>query len=162
MAKQPRPSAPVRRSPRAARPASQRGTRAPLQPGRPLLVPFAAVFGGLVVLELAYLTWLLVDPGAGFDEVPGWPVGVLVAMAVWVAVGAVLVLLGRARGWLVLALGSIPPLLGLLGIAVLFGSLGGGRATWWAVLMTVGPIGALVLACQRPVREWTRRRGTPG
>ena len=81
----------------------------------------------------------------------------LVVLAVWALVGAALVFLGRGRGWLVLAAGSVLPLLGLLAVTVLFGTLGGGSATWWAVLLTVGPIGSLVLACQRPVREWTTR-----
>lgn len=146
---------PVRRSPKAARPAPSRP--APEAHVRPVQVPFAAVFGGLVAAEMLYLAWLLFDTDAGADGVPRWPETTLVVLAVWALVGAVLVFLGRGRGWLVLAVGSVPPLLGLLAVTVLFGSLGGGSATWWAVLLTVGPIGSLVLACQRPVREWTTR-----
>ena len=46
---------------------------------------------------------------------------------------------------------------GLLGSADLLdsGGLGGGEAVWWALLLLVGPIGGLVLALQRPVRQWT-------
>ncbi|SDO74251.1 hypothetical protein SAMN05660199_02495 [Klenkia soli] len=152
MAKQSRPTAQVRRSPRAARPAAG---RAPLLPTRPLLAPFAAVFGVLAAVEMGYLAWLLVDPDAGFDTVPVWPVAVLAGLGVVCVVGAVLVVLGRWRGWLVLAVGSTLSLLVLLAIAVLFGSLGAGSETWWAVVMTVGPLGALVLACRAPVRGWT-------
>ncbi len=157
MAKQSRPGVPVRRSPGAARPTLGRAGSAPAAPERPVVAPFAAAFGALVAVEMVYLAWLLVDPDAGYDEVPvGWAVG-LVTLAAWAVVGAVLVLLGRGRGWLVLALGSVLPLLGLLALAVLFGSLGAGSATWWAVLLAVGPVGSLVLVCQRPVREWTSR-----
>jgi len=151
----PRRPAPVRRSPKAARPATARP--APEALVRPVQVPFAAVFGVLVALEMTYLAWLLFDADAGADDVPRWPEVALVVLAVWALVGAALVFLGRGRGWLVLAAGSVLPLLGLLAVTVLFGSLGGGSATWWAVLLTVGPIGSLVLACQRPVREWTTR-----
>ncbi|MEI4277721.1 hypothetical protein [Klenkia terrae] len=152
MAKQSRPTAQVRRSPRAARPAAP---RPPTTPARPLLVPFAAVFGVLTAVEMGYLAWLLVDPDAGFATVPVWPVAVLAGLAVVCLVGAVLVVLGRWRGWLPLAVGSALSLLVVLAIAVLFGSLGAGDETWWAVVMAVGPIGALVLACRAPVRAWT-------
>jgi hypothetical protein len=46
------------------------------------------------------------------------------------------------------------PLLGLLGLAVLFGALGGGSALWAAVLLLVGPVGCLVLTLRRAVRTW--------
>ncbi len=160
MAKQSRPTAQVRRSPRAARPAA---TRAPAVPARPLLAPFAAVFGGLTAVEMGYLAWLLAEPGAGFDGVPVWPVAGLVGLGVVCLAGAALVVLGRWRGWLVLAVGSALSLLVLLAIAVLFGALGAGDETWWAVLMTAGPLGALLLACRAPVRAWTAgRHRTPG
>ena len=155
MAKQTRPTAQVRRSPRAARPPVG---RAPAVPERPTAAPFAAVFGALAAAEMLYLAWLLVDPDAGFDTVPAWPVAALGGLAVLLLAGAVLVVLGRWRGWLVLVLGGLLSLLVMLAIAVLFGSLGAGSATWWAVLMAVGPLGALVLGAQRPVRVWTSGR----
>jgi hypothetical protein len=71
--------------------------------------------------------------------------------------GAVLVWLGRGRGWLVLTLAAVLPLLGLLGVAVVFGLIGGGTAFLTAVVLLVGPIGALVLATRPEVRAWTTR-----
>ncbi|SCX50441.1 hypothetical protein SAMN03159343_2409 [Klenkia marina] len=152
MAKQSR-TAPVRRSPKAARP------QRPVTPvaERPVAAVCAAVFGVLVAAEVLYLTWLLAEPDADLVGVPGWLVGVLVAVALWPLAGAVLVVLGRRWGWAVLVTGSLLPLLGLLAVAVLFGSLGAGTATWWAVLLAVGPLGGLVLGAQRSVREWTGR-----
>lgn len=153
MAKQSRPPAPVRRSPRAARPAPARV----VVPERPVAAACAAVFGVLTAAVVLYLAWLLAEPDAELVAAPGWVVAVLALLAAWALAGSVLVVLGRARGWLVLATGSVLPLVGLLSIAVLFGSLGAGSSTWWAVLLAVGPVGALVLACRRSVREWTTR-----
>ncbi len=152
MAKQSRPTAQVRRSPRAARPAV---TRAPVIPVRPLPAPFAAAFGVLSAVEMGYLAWLLVDPDAESGRVPVWPVAGLAAVGALCLVGAVLVVVGRWRGWLALAVGGALSLLVLLAIAVLFGALGAGDETWWAVLMAAGPLGTLVLACRAPVRAWT-------
>ncbi|SFD53272.1 hypothetical protein [Klenkia taihuensis] len=150
-------SAPVRRSPRAARPTAARAARTPLVPERPVAAVCAAVFGVLVTAEVLYLTWLLVAPDADLVAVPRWLALVLVAVALVPLAGAVLTVLGRGRGWVVLLVGCVVPLLGLLGVAVLFGSLGAGSATWWALLLALGPLGGLVLAAQRPVRGWTAR-----
>jgi hypothetical protein len=73
----------------------------------------------------------------------------------------VLVLRGRAltrwaSGSTVLVVFSVLPLLGLLGLAVFFALLDGGTAVLWALLLLVGPVGALCLASRRPVRIWTR------
>jgi hypothetical protein len=136
----------VCRSPRPARPGA-----APAAPERPLLVPFAVVFAVLVAAENVYLAWLLRTPETGWDAFAVVPV----LLAVLALVAAVLVWTGRARGWLVLAVAAAVPLLGLLALTALFAALGGGQAMWSAVLLLVGPIGALVLALRRPVREWT-------
>jgi hypothetical protein len=56
----------------------------------------------------------------------------------------------------VLVVFSVLPLLGLLGLAVFFALLDGGTAVLWALLLLVGPVGALSLASRRPVRIWTR------
>jgi peptidoglycan/LPS O-acetylase OafA/YrhL len=125
---------------------------------RPLTAPFAAVFGLLVAAEDLYLAWLLWEPDPGWD----WFVLAPAGLALLAAAGAVLVLRGRGRGWLVLTLAAVPSVLLLLAVALLFGVLGDGGSVGWALLLLTGPVGCLVLAVRRPVREWTRpRRGTP-
>jgi hypothetical protein len=116
------------------------------------MVSFAAVFGLLVAAEDLYLAWLLRIPESGWDAFAIVPA----LLAVVAVAGAVLVHLGRARSWLVLAVAAALPLAGILVLAVLFAALGGGSAFWSAVLLLVGPVVALVLALRRPVREWTR------
>jgi hypothetical protein len=118
-------------------------------------VPFAAVFGVLVVVEDAYFVWLL-------DF--GWYLVVPLLLAVAAGAGAVLVWQGRRGGWALLAAAAALPLLGLLALAVVFGFAGGGSAFWSALLLLVGPIGCLALTLQRPVRTWRgSRAGTrPG
>ena len=113
-----------------------------------MLVPFAAAFGVLVAAEDGYLAWLLWGTRA-------WFVVAAVVLGVAAITGAVLTVLGRARGWLVLALASVVPLLALLLLVLLFGALGTGHDTALALLLLVGPVGCLILALQRPVREWT-------
>jgi hypothetical protein len=147
-----------RRSPRAAPAASRRGsTRAPAVLSRPLQAPFAAVFGLLVAVEDGYLGWLLWDADPGW----GWYLLAPLVLAAGALTGAVLVLRGRAltrwtSGSTVLVVFSVLPLLGLLGLAVFFALLDGGTAVLWALLLLVGPVGALSLASRRPVRIWTR------
>jgi O-antigen/teichoic acid export membrane protein len=115
-------------------------------------VSFAAVFGLLVAAEDLYLAWLLRTPESGWDAFAIVPA----LLAVAAVAGAVLVYLGRARSWLLLAVAAALPLVGILVLAVLFAALGGGSAFWSAVLLLVGPVVALVLALRRPVREGTR------
>jgi hypothetical protein len=117
-----------------------------------VLVPFAAAFGVLVAAEYLWLAWLLRDPEVA---VP-WSVAVPAVLAVLALAGAALAVLGRARAWLLLAVVSVVQALGLLGTAVLFGALGLGAVVGQALLLLVGPVGCLVLALRRPVREWTR------
>ncbi len=144
----PRNRAATRRSPRAA--PRQQQTPAP-PAGRPVLAPFAAVFAVLVAAEYLWLAWLLRAP----EVPPVWYVVPVVLAAVTLA-GAVLVVLGRARAWVLLAAVSVVLALGLLTTTVLFGALGLDAVVWQALLLLVGPVGCLVLAVRRPVREWTR------
>jgi lysylphosphatidylglycerol synthetase-like protein (DUF2156 family) len=147
---------PVRRSPRAA----ARTVAAP-ERERPMVVSFAVVFAVLVAAEDLYLARLLWTPEGGWDRFILGPV----ALAVLALTGAALVFRGRGRGWLVLAVAAVLPLLGLVVVTVLFAALGGGRAMWSAMLLGVGPLTCLVLALQHPVREWSghgRANRSPG
>jgi O-antigen/teichoic acid export membrane protein len=144
-----RSRAATRRSPRAA-PRQRIPPTAPA--GRPGLAPFVAVFGVLVAAEYLWLAWLLRDPEVSTD----WFVAVPAVLAVLALAGAALVVLGRARAWVLLATVSVVLVLCLLGTALLFGALGLGAVAGLALLLLVGPIGCLVLAVRRPVREWTR------
>lgn len=142
----------TRRSPRPAPrprgPVPSRGSA-----GRPLLVPFAAVFGLLVAVECGYLTWLLSV---------GWYLAVPLLLGVAAATGAVLVWLGRRRGWLLLAIAAALLLLALLALAVLFAVLGGGTALWSTVLLLAGPVGCLAFAPRHSVRSWRGPGPSPG
>jgi hypothetical protein len=111
----------------------------------------------LVAVEDGYLGWLLWDVDPGW----GWYLLAPIVLAVGALTGAVLVLRGRSltrrvSGSAVLVVFSLLPLLGLLGLAGFFAVLGGGQAVWWALLLLIGPVGALSLASRRPVRAWTR------
>ena len=141
----------ARRSPRSAPLARP---TAPAVPVRPVEAPFAAVFGVLVAAEYLYLGWLLYEPGAPLDGYVVVPAGLAAATLA----AAVLVVLGRGRGWVVLTVCSVVLLLGLLALVLLMGALGGGAALWQALLLLIGPIGCLALSLRRPVRAWT----TPG
>jgi hypothetical protein len=126
-----------------------------------MVVPFAVVFAALVAAEDIYLARLLWTPEFGWDRF----ILVPVALAALALTGAALVHLGRGRGWLVLAVAAAVPLIGLVGIAAFFAALGGGQAMWMAVLLCIGPGTCLVLALQRPVREWSgpgRANQAPG
>jgi hypothetical protein len=143
-----RSRAAARRSPRAA----PRRQPPPGPAGRPVLAPFAAVFGVLVAAEYLWLAWLLRGPAAGTP----WFVAVPAVLAVLALAGAALVVLGRGRAWLLLAAVSVVLVLCLLGTAILFGALGLGAVVGQTLLLLVGPLGCLLLAVRRPVREWTR------
>ena len=136
----------TRRSPRPA----PRPAVAPVTPVRPMLVPFAVVFGLLVAAVDGFLAKLL-------DF--GWYLAVPVVLGVGAVAGAALVWWGRRLGWAVLALAAALLLLGLLGLVVLFGLLGGGAALWAALLMLVAPVGCLAVVLRRPVRRWCDLRG---
>lgn len=120
-------------------------------PERPLSATLAAVFGLLVAAVDGYLTWLLWTPEVGWDGYLFVPVllGVLAVAA------AAAVFLGLRRAWLALMAAAVLPLAALLAVVALFAVLGGGSALWGAMALLVAPVGCLVLALRRPVREWT-------
>jgi hypothetical protein len=148
-----RSRATTRRSPRPA----PRAVDAPVSE-RPLVVPFAAFFGLLVAAEDGYLAWLMWTPEVGWD----WFMAVPILLGVLAVVGAFLVFTGRARGWLVLAMAAVVPLVGLLVLAAFFVALGGAEEVWSTLLLLIGPVACLALAVRRPVRGWTRARRSPG
>jgi hypothetical protein len=124
-------------------------------------VPFAVAFGLLMAVEVLYLGYLLWEPAPALD----WYLVVPVAVAALSVVGSLLVLRGRARAWLLLAGTAVLPLVALLVLIVILGGLGATAEMWSAVLLTTGPLGCLVLATRRPVREWTapgRTTRSPG
>lgn len=144
-----------RRSPRAA------GRIAPALRERPLVVPFAVVFGLLMAAEVLYLGYLLWEPDPSFD----WYLVVPVLLAAVAVVGALLVLRGRARAWMVLAGAAVVLLVALVVLVFILAALGATAEMWSAVLLATGPLGCLVLATRRPVREWTspgRSTRSPG
>lgn len=134
-----------RRSPRAA------GRTSPSLRERPLAVPFAVVFGLLMAAEVLYLGYLLWEPDPSLD----WYLVVPVLLAAAAVAGSLLVLGGRPRAWMVLAGAAVLPLVGLLVLVFILGALGATAETWSAVLLTTGPLGCLILATRRPVRDWT-------
>jgi hypothetical protein len=145
----------ARRSPRAA------GRAAPPAPERPPVVPFAVAFGLLMALEVLYLGYLLWEPAPALD----WYLVVPVVVAAIAVAGSLLVLQGRARAWMLLAGAAVVPLLGLLVLVFLLGAFGATAEMWSAVLLTTGPLGCLILATRRSVREWTapgRATRSPG
>jgi hypothetical protein len=124
-------------------------------------VPFAVAFGLLMAVEVLYLGYLLWEPAPALD----WYLVVPVVVAALSVVGALLVLRGRARAWLLLAGTAVLPLVALLVLVFILGGLGATAEMWSALLLTTGPLGCLVLATRRPVREWTapgRTTRSPG
>jgi hypothetical protein len=123
---------------------------------RPLVVPFAAVFGLLVAAEDLWLGWLLWEPDPAF----AWFLVVPLVLAALAVAGAVLVVRGRAGGWVVLAVAAVLPLVALMALVFLLGAFGATGEMLSALLLAVGPLVCLVLALRRPVREWTRTGAT--
>ena len=119
-------------------------------PQRPLVVPFAAALGFLLAAEVLFLGFLLWEPDPSID---GFLVVPLLLAGV-ATLGAVLVLRGLRGGWAVLAGAAVLPLLALLVLVCVLGSFGAGAQTWGAVALALGPLVTLVLALQRPAREW--------
>ena len=144
-----RSRAATRRSPRPAPPA---GAAAPAGE-RPLAATLAAVFGLLVAAVDGYLTWLLWTPEVGWDSYLLVPVLLGVARRRGRRGGVPRA--ARAPGccWRARPRCRWPA---LLAVVVLFAVLGGGAALWGALALLVAPVGCLVLALRRPVREWTR------
>lgn len=102
--------------------------------------------------EVLYLGYLLWEPAPTFD----WYLVVPVVLAAVAVAGSLLVLFGRARAWMLLAGAAVVLLVALLVLVFILGALGATAEMWAAVLLAAGPLGCLILASRRPVREWTR------
>jgi O-antigen/teichoic acid export membrane protein len=109
-----------------------------------------------MAVEVLYLGYLLWEPAPALD----WYLVVPLVVAAVAVVASLLVLRGRARAWMLLAGVAVVPLVALLVLVFILASLGATAEAWSAVLMTTGPLGCLILATRRPVREWTASRTT--
>jgi O-antigen/teichoic acid export membrane protein len=123
---------------------------------RPLPVPLAAAFGGLVAAEVLYLGALMWLPDPALD----WFLVVPLLLASAALAGSVLLLRRRFRSWLLLAVCATVVQVGLLATAALFAAFSAWGEMWSAVLLMVGPLGCLVLSLRRSVRAWTDRDRT--
>ncbi|MCU1670641.1 MAG: rane protein of unknown function [Blastococcus sp.] len=124
-------------------------------------MPFAAAFGVIAAAEDVYFAWLLWDTGPRLSAYVLAPL----LLAVGSVSGAVLMLRGRRRAWLVSAAAAALLSVVVLALVALLGALGAGREMWTAVLLLLGPLGSLVLSLRRPVRAWTapgRASRSPG
>jgi hypothetical protein len=133
-----------------------RGRSADGEEQRPLAVPFAAAFGGLVTAEVLYLGALMWLPDPALD----WFLVVPLVLAGAALAGTVLLLRRRFRSWLLLAGTAAVLQLGLLATAALLAAFSAWGELWPVVLLMVGPLGCLVLALRRSVRTWTDRGRT--
>jgi hypothetical protein len=114
-------------------------------------VPLAAAFGGLLTAETLFLGALLWLPDPALD----WFLVVPLVLAGATLTGVVLLLRRRFRSWLLLVVPAVLVQAGLLATAGLLAAFSAWGEMWSAVLMMTGPVGCLVLALRRPVREWT-------
>jgi hypothetical protein len=123
---------------------------------RPLAASFATAFGVLLTAEVLFFGALLVVPDVRLDRVTV-VIGVLVLAG---AAGSLMVFRGVRGGWVLLVLTAVAALAALLLMALVLGALGATAEMWAAALLAVGPLGCLVLAPRRAVREWEGRGPT--
>jgi hypothetical protein len=118
---------------------------------RPLAASFAAAFGALLTAEVLFFGGLMVLADPRVDRVAV----VLAVLLVAGAAGSVMVLRGVRGGWVLLVLTAIGALGALLLMVLILAALGVMAHAWAAALLAVGPLGCLVLAPRRSVREWS-------
>jgi hypothetical protein len=119
------------------------------------------VFGLLMAAEVLYLGYLLWEPAPALD----WYLVVPVVVAVVAVTGSLRLLQGRSRAGMLLASTAVVVLIALLVLVLVLAAFGATAEMWSAVLLAAGPLGCLVLATRRPVREWTapgRATRSPG
>jgi hypothetical protein len=118
---------------------------------RPLAVPFAAAFGALMAGEVLFLGVALLLPDFRLDRFTV----VFLVLVLWAVAGSLMVLQGRRGGWIVLVIVALGGVAAVLILVLILAALGATGSAWAAALLTVGPLGCLVLAPQRSVRQWT-------
>ena len=117
---------------------------------RPLAVAVAAAFGALLAAEVLFLSVVLLLPDFRLDRLT-----VVFLMVFLGAVGgSLMVIQGRRGGWILLVIVALGGLAAVLILVLVLAALDATGSAWAAVLLTVGPLGCLVLAPQRSVREW--------
>ena len=112
----------------------------------------AAFFGALLAAEVLFLGGvpLLSDaPLSRFTVV-------FLVLFVGAVAGSLMVVQGRRGGWIVLMIVASGGLAAVLILLLVLAALDVAGVAWAAVLLSVGPLGCLVLAPQRSVREWSR------
>jgi hypothetical protein len=119
---------------------------------RPIAVATAAVFGALLAAEVLFLGGMIVLPDARVDRFSV----VFLVLFLGAVAGSLMVVQGRRGGWIVLLIVGLGGLATVLVLVLVLAALDATGAAWAAALFAVGPLGCLVLAPQRPVREWTR------
>jgi hypothetical protein len=122
------------------------------QDGRPLVVAIAAVFGALLAAEVLFLGGM---PLLSDGRLNRFTV-VFLALFVGAVAGSLMVVQGRRGGWIVLMIVAAGGLAAVLILVLVLAALDVAGVAWVAVLLSVGPLGCLVLAPQRSVREWSR------
>jgi hypothetical protein len=80
---------------------------------------------------------------------------VLLVLFLGAVAGSVMVVQGRRGGWILLMVVALGGLAAELILVLVLAALDGTGSAWAAALLTVGPLGCLVLAPQRSVREWS-------
>jgi hypothetical protein len=123
---------------------------------RPLAATFATAFGVLLTAEVLLFGGLMVLADPRVDRVAV----VLTVLLLAGAAGSLMVARGVRGGWVLLVLTAIGALAGLLLMVLVLAALGGTEQAWAVALLAVGPLGCLVLAPRRSVREWEGREPT--
>ena len=121
---------------------------------RPLAVPFAAAFGALMAAEVLFLGVALLLPDFRLDRFTV----VFVVLFLGAVAGSLMIVQGRRGGWILLVVVALGGLAAVLVLVLILAALGGTGPAWAAALLTVGPLGCLVLAPQRSVRQWAGAR----
>jgi peptidoglycan/LPS O-acetylase OafA/YrhL len=117
---------------------------------RPRAASVAAAFGALLTAEMLFFGVVLVMADPRLDR----STLVIAVLVLAGAGGTLMVFQGRRGGWMLLALAAVGALAAVLMLALVLSALGIPDQLWMPVLLAVVPLACLVLAPQRPVRQW--------